>query len=204
MALSPNHILAAAIETTVNQLIHLNPAHQNTLQRLQGKIVRVEVTGLFLQFNLVAESNGLIIMSEYDGQVDAVISGAPFSLLNLSLQTQPNLANHPDIQIEGDIRLVQQLTQLIKQLPIDWEEYIAQIVGDIPAHQFGNAMRQCGDYTRERMTSYESNISEYLQEELKYLPAPPEVEHFLNTIDQLRDDTERLTLRVQKLQRALS
>ncbi|WP_353573235.1 SCP2 sterol-binding domain-containing protein [Candidatus Albibeggiatoa sp. nov. BB20] len=204
MSLSPNQLLAVAIETTINQAIRLNPAHQETLQRLQGKIVRIEVTGLFLQFNLVAENDGFIIMSEYDGQVDAVISGAPFSLLNLSLQSEPNLANHPDIKLEGDIRLVQQLTQLIKQLPIDWEEYIAQIVGDIPAHQLGNTMRQCDRYAKERIFSYEANISEYLQEELKYLPAPAEVEHFLNTIDQLRDDTERLALRVQKLQRVIA
>ncbi|MEK7991023.1 MAG: SCP2 sterol-binding domain-containing protein [Thiotrichaceae bacterium] len=202
MALSPNQLLAVAIETTINQAIRFNPAHQDTLQHLQGKIVRIEVTGLFLQFNLVVENDGLIILSEYDGQVDAVISGAPFSLLNISLQSEPNLANHPDIKIEGDVRIVQQLTQLIKKLPIDWEEYIAQIIGDIPAHQLGNSLRQCNTYAKEQFSNYEANVSEYLQEELKYLPAAAEVEHFLNTIDQLRDDTERLALRVQKLQRA--
>lgn len=204
MAFTPNQLLTAAIETALNQAISLNPTHQDTLQRLRGKIVRVEVTGIFLQFNLLAETDKFTVMSEYDGQVDAVISGAPFSLLSLSLQSQPNLANHPDIHIEGDIGLVQQLMQLIKQLPIDWEEYIAQTIGDIPAHQLGNTVRQCNDYTQERMATYEANISEYLQEELKYLPATAEVEHFLNSIDQLRDDTERLALRIQKLQRVIA
>ncbi len=202
MALSP--ILAAAIETAINQAIYLNPSHRTTLQRLQGKIVRIEVLGVFLQFHLFAESERIVVTGEYDGQVDATISGAPLSLLNLSLQSQPNLANYPEIQIEGDIHLIQQLTALFKKLPIDWEEYIAQIIGDIPAHQLGNLLRQWDTYTKERVATHEANMSEYLQEELKYLPHPTEVEQFLNQIDKLRDDTERLTLRIQKLQRVFS
>jgi len=204
MALSLNPLLAVAIETTLNQAIRPNPAHQETLQRLQGKIVRIEVIGFDLQFNLIVKQDGLTVLSEYDGQIDAAIIGAPLSLLNLSLQTQPNLANYPDIKVEGDIRVVQQLTQLMKQLPIDWEEYIAQLVGDIPAHQLGNTVRQCDAYARDRFSTYEANMSEYLQEELKYLPAPAEVDYYLNAIDQLRNDAERLALRVQKLQRAIS
>lgn len=117
MALSLNPLLAVAIETTLNQAIRPNPAHQATLQRLQGKIVRIEVVGLDLQFNLIIKQDGLTVLSEYEGQIDAAIIGAPLSLLNLSLQTQPNLANYPDIKVEGDIRVVQQLTQLMKQLP---------------------------------------------------------------------------------------
>lgn len=65
-------------------------------------------------------------------------------------------------------------------------------------------MRQCDAYAKERFSAYEANMSEYLQEELKYVPAPAEVNYYLNAIDQLRDDTERLTLRIQKLQRVIS
>ncbi|HEX5514246.1 MAG TPA: sterol-binding protein, partial [Gammaproteobacteria bacterium] len=48
----------------------------------------------------------------------------------------------------------------------------------------------------------EANLGEYLTEEARQLPPAAEVAGFLDDIDRLRQDTDRLTARIERLERA--
>jgi len=45
----------------------------------------------------------------------------------------------------------------------------------------------------------EQNLREYLQEEARLLPTRYEAKEFLDAVDALRDDVERLAARVERL-----
>jgi ubiquinone biosynthesis protein UbiJ len=198
-----NQLFATTLETLLNQALRLDSPSLQSLSQLAGKIIRVELAGLDIHLTLFPDNQGIIILNDYQGAVDVRINGAPFSLLHLFLEEHPLLANHPEITITGEINTAQQLLQLIKGLDIDWEEHLAQWVGDMPAHQLNAWLREGQDYAHERFASLQLNLTEYLQQETRYLPSPLEVEEFLNGADELRDDLARLEQRLQRLHQYL-
>jgi ubiquinone biosynthesis protein UbiJ len=169
------------------------------LNKLSGKIIRLELTHLEIGLTLFPDVQGITVLHDYEGEVDVRITGAPFTLLRLLLQEQPLLANNQEVIIAGDMGIAQQLLELIKELNTDWEEQIAQWLGDIPAHYLTSSFQQAQEYTHDRVNTLHLNLSEYLQEEARHLPNPMEMELFLDTIDTLRDDLERLEQRIQRL-----
>jgi len=190
-----NQLIAITLETLLNQALRWNPS--NSLQKLSGKIIRIETSGI--ELTLFPDNQAILVLSHYDGDVDVCISGTPFTLLRLLLQDEATLSNNPDVTIKGKMSIAQHLFQLMKELDIDWEEQLAQRLGDMPAHKLATLFRQGKNYTNTRLDSLQHNISEYLQEEARHLPPRPEMEIFLNAVDTLRDDLERLEQRVRRL-----
>jgi ubiquinone biosynthesis protein UbiJ len=188
-----NQLISKTLETLLNQALRWEPASLQTLNKLSGKIIRVESSGI--DITLFPDNQGIIVLSDYDGETDVRISGGPFSLYALILQGE----NNPNVTINGNMSLAQELLQFLRELNIDWEEQLAQRLGDIPAHKLATLFRQCQNDTSERLDSLQHNISEYLQEEARHLPTRAEMETFLKAVDSLRDDLERLEQRVQRL-----
>jgi len=194
-----NHLLAAGLEKLINPLLRLDPESLAALGRLSGKIICVDVSGLDLRFSLLPDVEGILVLSDYNGEVDVHITAPPFSLLRLLSEQDMILANVPEVQVDGDASVAQRLANIFKGLEVDWEEQVAKLIGDIPAHQLGFWARSARDYKQDRFAVFNQNLSEYLQEELRHLPSPAETEHFLNDVDEVRDDMERLEMRVRKL-----
>ncbi len=177
----------------LNQALRLNPASLPALSKLAHKIIRVELSDLALNFTLFPDEQNIIVLSDYNGEVDVLIMGRPFSLLRLLLPEGSTLADNPDVIIKGDINIAQQLQELLKSLNIDWEQQLAQKLGDIPANRLGTLFRHCQTQTN----NLPNILSEYLQ--ANHLPTRIEVEIFFNAIATLQDDIERLEQRVQRL-----
>ena len=194
-----NQLISKSLTKILNHALHQNPPSLPLLNRLAGKIIRIELNHLELSLTLFLDVQGITVLSDYEGEVNVRITGAPFTLLRLLLQEQPLLANNPQVSVTGEIGTAQQLLELIRELNTDWEEQIAQWLGDIPAHYLTNSFRQTQEYTHDRFNTLQLNLSEYLQEEARHLPNPVEMELFLDTIDTLRDDLERLEQRIQRL-----
>lgn len=201
MLLDKNLLFAATFETLLNQALRLDPHSFQAVRKLAGKIVGVSVQGLGLNMTLFPNQEGIAVMGNYDGEMDAHVSGAPFTLLRLLLQTNASLTSRSDISVTGDIGTAQRLLHILSQLDIDWEEHFAQRVGDMPAHWISRLFKRTHHYARGRLHSVQGNISEYLQEERRFVPAPAEMDDFLNAVDVLREDVERLEQRVLRLQR---
>lgn len=197
MAINFNQIISLLVENSLNHAISQHSMAQAMLQRQSGKVIKILISDLRLQFNIIIEAHKLVILSDYDGQVDASISARGLNLLALMTAAQPDFKQS---NVSGDVRLLQYLTELLKLLITDWEEYLANLIGDIPTRQLANFTQAGYVYTKTRKDNFELNLADYLQEELQYLPNRIEVEYLLNAIDQLRDDAERLALRLQKLQ----
>ncbi len=194
-----NQLIALTLETLLNHALRWEASSLNALNKLSGKIIRIEIENLGINLSLFPDNQGFIILSDYEGEADVRITAKLFSLLQLLLQRNASLSNNPDVTITGKISIAQNLFQFLKTLNIDWEEQAARWVGDTPAHKLGNLFRQCETYSNEQVHKLQLNITEYLQEESRQLPTRIEMEKFLNGVDNLRDDLERLEQRVQRL-----
>ena len=77
---------------------------------------------------------------------------------------------------------------------------VARVLGDVAARQVANIARGFLDWGRKASGSLATNVVEFLQEEGRDVPTRVEVEEFLEGVDRLRDDAERLEARLARLE----
>ncbi len=133
-----------------------------------------------------------------------MLKGSPLTLLQMVLGDGQGQGFPEELEIAGDVETARRFQSLLAGLEIDWEEQLSRITGDVAAHQAGNALRTLRKWCRQAGASLEQDTVEYLREEQELLPYRDEVEDFLAAVDTLRDDAERLALRVQRLQQRLA
>lgn len=193
-------IITAALESTLNRYIELDPDGKKKMSRLQGKVIAIDIQGLDMSITVMPTDDRIHVMSNYDGEVDVRLRGAPFSLLKMSLgQHSEEQLFSGDVEITGDTETGQLFNQILEQLDIDWEEHLSHITGDVIAHQVGRGIRSLLQWGRQVEDSLRKDTAEYLQEEKQLLVTRYEVESFNQTIDTLRNDAERLQARLQRL-----
>lgn len=197
-------LLATFLEKLLNQALRLDQTGSRLFKPLSGRVVHIELQDLELHFMLFPDSENMIVLSHYEGEIDTQIIGTPLTLLRLLFDSTTVLTEHPEVVIHGNFNVAQQLLRALQGLNLDWEESVAQWLGDIPAHHVGTWARRSHQYAQELTHSLQLNLSEFLQEESRTLPAPAEMELFLNSVDTLRDDLERLEQRVRRLQKHFS
>ena len=108
-----------------------------------------------------------------------------------------------DIVIDGDMRVAEQFSAILKEVDIDWEELISRLLGDIIAHQTGEVVRSGSDWFKQSVEAMKLNTSEYLSEESKVTPAEAELEYYMDQVDDLRSDLDRLEAKVNNLKSTL-
>lgn len=106
------------------------------------------------------------------------------------------------VEFRGDVAVVHALRRLAGGLEIDWEAQLARLTGDIVAHRVGLAARGLLGWLDHARQTFEANLGEYLTEETRQLPPAAEVATFLDEVDRLRQDADRLEARLARLERA--
>ncbi len=201
--MTPAPALTAALEAAINGLLAQDPAAGPALAALEGRVVALELEGLNLRLYLLPGAGGLQVLGRYEGEPDTVIRGSPLDLLGLALGEGPRRMFQGKVRIEGDTETGNRLQALLRDLEIDWEAMLARLTGDLAAHQIVRLARAGRDQIRRTGSALARDLSEYLQEELRLLPARIEVDNFLEDVDHLRADTDRLEARIERLARAL-
>jgi len=91
---------------------------------------------------------------------------------------------------------------LLKRADLDWEELLSRYTGDVIAHQIGNLARSLTRWSKDAGARLGQDLAEYLLFESALLPPRLEVETFLDAVDQLRNDVDRLAARLQHVSAA--
>jgi ubiquinone biosynthesis accessory factor UbiJ len=195
----------ASLEQLLNQAIRLDPETPSRLAPMHGQIIELQLTGLGLSLFLIPEPQGIQLLSAFDGTPDCTLRGTPLDLARMrgSRKSADQLFSGA-VEIAGDTQLAHRFGEFLAGLDIDWEEQLSRLTGDVIAHEVGNMTRGLLGWGTRQARTFEQNLQEYLQEELRLLPSRPEVEPFLADIDRLRDDTERLQARIKRLQGKLN
>jgi ubiquinone biosynthesis protein UbiJ len=194
----------AGLEQALNTALALDPKTGIRLARLQGKFIAVELRGTGITLTLQPTTEGkLRLMGDYDGEVDTTLRGAPFSLLHMGLGRTGEGMFSGAVEIDGDVELGTQIQRVFEKLDIDWEEHISRLTGDIVAHQIGNSVRGLFAWAERTADHLGHDVADYLQEENDTLPVDWEVEEFIQGVDTLRSDVDRIEARVKRLQRQL-
>jgi len=208
----------SVIETALNAWLKLDGESLCKCEVLEGKIIRLHITGLDLNLFFLPAVSGIQVMANYpdsalaneqdnetdvrfDSTVDATIHGSPMALMRLSTSDNAGASMlESDVEIDGDMRVAEKFSAILKEVDIDWEELLSKLVGDIVAHQAGQFMRSGSDWFSQSIEAMKLNTSEYLSEESKVTPADAEINYYIDQVDDVRMDIDRLEARVKNLQ----
>ncbi len=194
-------VIAAGLEAALDQVLRLDPDIRSRLAALEGKVIAIEPEGLGLTLYLLPGVTGIRVVDQCAGEPTVRVRGTP---LALAQQWRGRGTSGGDVIIEGDAAVGRQFQTVLRHLDIDWEEQLSRLLGDAAAHQAGRFWRGFQSWGQRTGDTLRRDGGEYLQRELQVLPPRPAVEQFLSAVDALREDTDRLAARLERLRRWLA
>ena len=193
--------VVAVVEKALNAYLKLDGEAFDNSQLLRDKIILLHITGLAIDLYSVVGSEDIQVLGEYAGTPDATISGSLGSLVRLGTSEDSASAMlESDVEISGDLRVAEGFSRLLSEASIDWEELLSKLIGDIPAYQTGSTVRKGNEWVAQTADAMKQNVAEYLSEESRMVPAKAEVKGFMEEVDVIRMDADRLEARIKLLE----
>lgn len=187
-------------ESVLNRNIAGSAEARQLCKRLEGRVLALHMTGLPLSLFFRSDGERMTIDTSDSDPPAATLSGTPLAFMRLA-GPQPEAAIRGGaIHIQGDAEVAQAFSELLKAAQPELEEELSRVIGDVAAHQVGNAARAALGFGRRAVDTFTQNLAEYLTEEGRDLPTRIEADEFFADVDKLRDDVARLEARLARLQ----
>jgi len=188
------------LETAFNNYLALDPEAPEKLNAFDGKIICIDIRGLNKSLYLLINGSKISVNKQHDAEPDATIIGSPAALFKLGVhRDSAPLFFAGEVEIRGDTRLGRQFKSLLADMEIDWEEHLSRLIGDIAAHRVAGLFNELKEWSESVSGNFADDVGEYLQEESRDVVSGAEMEMFYQQVDKLRDDTERLKARIDRL-----
>lgn len=192
-------MFTSRLQALLNRQVAGSPRAGALVAELAGRRVEVEARFTPWRVQLASDGHALLLDRHATATADAVISGSPLSLAALAGPDPQAVIRRGDVRIDGDAEVAARFRELGALLYPDVEEELAQLIGDVPAHQLGVVARQGFAWLRGALRTGTHNVAEYLSHESRDLVPRAEAEAFLRGVDDLREAADRLQARVQAL-----
>ncbi|ABM61981.1 ubiquinone biosynthesis accessory factor UbiJ [Halorhodospira halophila] len=188
------------LDALINRWIQLDPDAAELLAPLLGRRVRLSVEG-FPQIVVRFSEAGVSLCgsgADADAEIDAEVSASREALGALLTQGGDAVGR---LRIRGEVAVVEHLRNLVSCLRPDWQEPLARLLGDPLAQWSADTLRSTGRWLSDSARQGASDLGEWLTEESGLVPEPQRARAFLEEVDHLRADADRLAVRIQRLER---
>jgi ubiquinone biosynthesis protein UbiJ len=172
---------------------------RDRLAPFAGRRACLELTPITLDFEV--QSDGYLASPSADTAIDvriALPAGTPL----LALQGRDAVVR--EARVAGAADFADALAAVLRDLRWDFEEDLSQIVGDAAAHRLAGALGVFAKRQQQSARNLAENVVEYLRDEQPVLPRRSDVREFVDAVDALRDDIDRLDKRIARLAMAPS
>jgi ubiquinone biosynthesis protein UbiJ len=187
------------LEDAGNRLLRLDPETLKRLGDLEGRVVCVEFRDLGRKLYLAPSEAGFRLSAESAIPPAVTLRGTLAAFVRLGLDAERRGPAPGELEIQGDVALGQKMQAVLQNLELDWEEPLARLFGDPAGHAIAQALRAAHAWHVQALKTFGANVAEYLQEESRLTPVRAEVDGFLDAVDVLRSDVDRLAARIQRL-----
>lgn len=190
ISLSPTFVLF------VNHLLAQEAWASAKLSKHSGKTACIDLQAFSLRLKVCA-----------DGLLEAAASDVPADVtIRLKLSDLPLIAQNRErafsyVKIEGDADFANTISHLSQHLRWEAEEDLSKLFGDVAAVRMVAGARSLLQSAQQTHQSIQENLAEYFLEENPMLVRPAAVEAFGSEINKLRDDAERLTKRIERMEK---
>ena len=190
----------AVLILALNRVLAMDPEAAAMMEPLDGKLLGVSLGGINTSFYARVSGARLQIVEQPGIAPDLVIEGGVFDLAMLGVAASPeSVMRDRRITMSGDVELAHAMKTLLQAFDPDWEEALSRIVGDFLARKTGVGVRSLRDWLATARTSVTDTVGEILTEEKRLLPTRLRYQQHQVEVEHLRDDVERLSVRIDRL-----
>ena len=182
----------------INRQINIKTPALELSNELEGKFICMKIKDTNHNLNLIMSNNNLQLHAE-STEYDLQITGSLLTFVGLIKNDPENAVRDGQLNFQGDIATGQKFQKLMQYAKPDVEEELSNIVGDVTARGLGKTSEKFSTWLTNSQEIIEQNISEYMQEERKILPSQYEFIKFQKEIDKLRDDVDRIEIKLNRL-----
>ena len=172
------------------------------LSHHQGRVIELILPIASMQLQ-IQDDSFIALLSEMHPHPDLVleVDANSFSALSAPQGTIKDRAMRA-VKITGDAQLAQLIAKLSNQLRWEYEEDLAKMIGDAPAHFICTQAKRFAQATEKAIVDLQGNMVEYLSEEKKVLLHQRDFVSHKMKIQAVRDAVERLEKRISFLQKS--
>ena len=203
----PNPLLTAlgrALEAALNRAVALDDETQQRLKALNGRAFAIDFSGVGVAMRIAVENDRLQVGPAFAADADLKLRASPASFLAMAFRRSESTALPAGkVEISGDAELARRIEKLARNFQPDIEEAFTRVFGDVIGYQIAQAFKRAFDWSRESAKNLLQDSADFLRDESRDLVAPAEMEQFLDEVDTLRDDTDRLEARIARLRQNL-
>lgn len=199
MTLTP--LLTAGLETALNRILYRDRGLKAARQRLNGKVLQLRLQELSQPVTLVFSEHQVDVLGEWQDRCDCTVITRLSLLPKLRDRQQlTGMIRSGELEVEGDLQVVQQFSALIDMAELDPAEYLAPLTGDIVAQGISNVARRGLQFLRGDFQRKQRYLSETLTEEWRVAPGALEMAWYGEEIEALERQASQLEQRLQQLE----
>ena len=200
-------MIAARLQKWLDEKVAGSPRARDLIAQLDGRRMRIVALHTPFELTLLAEGGHLrVLPGEPAGAqaswpaADVVLSGTPLALLALQREEPAVVIRRGEVTLSGDGEAGARFQELVALIKPDFEEELSRLIGDTPAFGAASVMRKAMDWGRSAVATQATNVGEYLTHERHLLVSRAEGRFFIEGVDALREDVDRLAARVAQLE----
>jgi ubiquinone biosynthesis protein UbiJ len=184
-------------QNVVNYALSLDPHTQNALSELQNRCIAIHVLSLEKTIYLHIDAHKMFLSLRAPKAVDVTIQASPKNLWHLSQKTP---TPHQQVQMQGNMHVAQKLSHILHDFAPDWEEALAHTLGDVAGHALAQTIRHAHAYVKQTAAHILQQSADYVVDENSMIAAKPSVDYFIDEVDKVRTQCDRLLVRVHLCQ----
>jgi len=193
-------MLLNLLELVSNKTLEHDPNTQMRLAKLEGKSMTLTIKPIDQSISVIPHPQGLEFSNDITEQVDVTLSATIGAMIKITKDGMEDADLQPgELEIVGDPIVGQRFAQVIAGLDVDWNSLLAEHIGDGPAQIVTTAADQAKHFAQNSQSQLKGIVSLFLKEDLEVVVDKQEVEQFLDDVDTLRADADRLMTRIKRL-----
>lgn len=199
MPLKP--LVTGSIETAINTLLWREKALKPARQRLIGKVLRIELKEFSSPLVLVFSERQVDVLGAWEGEADCTVITRVSVLPQLRNRQQLTaLIRNNNLEVQGDLQVVQNLVSLADLAEFDPAELLAPYTGDIAAEGVSKFLRGGAKFVQHGLARQQRYVAETLTEEWRLAPGALEIAWFAEETMAVERELAALTKRLEKLE----
>ena len=164
----------------------------------------LHITPINQTLSLTTRQEGLEISAELPESTDVTLITSLAALVKISRQGMDQVdLEIGELEIQGDPILGQKFLKIITSLDIDWQNLLAEHVGEAPAQFISTSLSGVKEIAQQSQTQLKSTINNLLVDELELIAEPESVPAFLSEVDEISQKVDQLENRLQRVQNNL-
>lgn len=194
-------LVTAGIESALNTFLWRERALKPARQRLLGKVLRVELKEFSSPLVLAFSEQQIDVLGAWEGEADCTVTTRIGVLPQLRNRQQLTaLIRSGDLEVQGDLQVVQNFVALADLAEFDPAELLAPYTGDIAAEGVSKVLRGGAKFLQRGLQRQHRYVSEVITEEWHMAPGSLEVAWFAEESAAVARAAEALTKRLEKLE----